>query len=91
MSGFDLAADRLAAAVGRALDAAAENLAKALPVDTAIEAAPGRRLVVLRDEAAARREFGTPTSPPEPFLVVRLAEAERQLAALVTEALHLEP
>lgn len=29
--------------------------------------------------------------PPDPFLVPLLAEAERELAAHVTEALHLEP
>lgn len=91
MSGFDLAADRLTAAVDRALDVAAGNLARGLPVDTAIEVADGRRLVILQDARAVLREFGTSAAPSDPFLVARLAEAERELAALVTEALHLEP
>lgn len=91
MSGFGLAGERLAAAVEAALDAVAERLVQALPVDAGVEAAMGRRLVRLHDERAVQREFGTAARPPDPFLVPLLAEAERELAAHVTEALHLEP
>ena len=91
MSGFDEAAEAIAARIEQVLDAAAADLAARLDTKVSIETATGLRRIEMRDADAVTREFGDTRTPAEPFVDRALDEGGSDLVNRLKETLRDDP